>query len=399
MFSSIGSNGSMRNYLRHFNQRHPQPERTIPRIYEERMPSLAPDRPMYELLTVSNSMLEKNPGQLLCSLHPLVNCPAPKIMINFINDSGKVDEGTDIGGLSCEFLTKLFKGLVSEKNGPLNFERHLPVMRGEALTVEEKQGYEVIGRLMGICINEPSIRTGSNFPPSFFDALRVISADEAQKGPVFTTALKVFQALEPSAKIAVSCLRSKNLDADGLKNVALNWAYPEGAPSGAEPTQEEIKNTIMRNLKVWQRVQPLFSIAHGLQRSCEMKKEQWDAIRQRGFIDLSQEIQGVAISCEKIKVEGPDCQQKEYFKQWLKEASPDLLELFVYVATGSTTLNMDMNKITIEPANQEFQSLGFPKFSACTGNVIIPEYEDYKTFKEVLETSLEGFRNGGFTIA
>lgn len=365
----------------------------------------------YDVLLISKTQLEKSPGQLFSSLHSkIMKSRATYLMIHFIDDAGNVERGSDMGGLSREFLSKLFKGIVSEKKGPLVFEENMPLLKGFARTNdEERHGYEVMGRLMGLCINEPTLRTGLNFPPAFFSALREISEEDAQKGPEYQTVLKVFLALDPDKEIAIRCMRSKDLNGDGLKTEALNWAFPDGAPV-PEPSQPIIQQAIFQNLKAFKRVAPFFSIVEGLLYSCEVKGIKWDTVRTKSFIELSQAIQGVAVSKEKITLVA-EGQPKVFFERWLDEATPEQLELFVHVATGSTSLEerKEMNCIHIDKATETARedimateedivttADGF-HFGTCGKLVVMPHFESYERFKECWEQTLETFRNGGFT--
>jgi hypothetical protein len=356
------------------------------------------------IIKINFNDLENKPLSVIDDLHQKLsveNKSANDFFIIFKDKEGRQMEGIDQGGLSRDFITRLFSGLVSQESSNLFIKNTetgelTPFFSVNDLTSDEVNQalgrFEVIGRLMGICLSQPQkqMRIGPVFSQPFFNVIKGMTSFDPHKilensDGHRNEIVKLFRLLneENHGKICDLLL----LDPLGdQKSTALDFAFPDRENDNY--SDREIKDAIYKNYEIMERVIPILYIYLGMINILGSL----DEIKNKSSLVLCNEIQGFELSKESLLLEYPlnfNQTIKSYLEKWIQEASDEEFQRFVYMVTGLVrTPDSEMISIAIESLEESSNYLF--SFHTCGQQIEINlKLKDlsYEQFKEAIELS------------
>ena len=291
-----------------------------------------------------------------------------------------------------------------------------------ALNELEKKRFEMLGKLFGMCNSSDNFLIGSLFDESVFDGLCAFSdldldvefnqlSDERR--------MEIYEQKVGDDPNLQKLFRFANSDLDDLDDNQLLesvwFAFPDGdfpdelgdeseigdVRENYEVVRDALKGQIMMLMNKDKSLPALFMIARGLRNHIDSVDDPvvmgghdldqpWDLLRLKGGENLLEQIQGALTSqilIEKLNFDfGVSDTSSGFLKIWIEEVEQENLVKFVKAATGSPSLGRDGVISVAQNGNGEDY---LPEFHTCTNQIVIPDYDDYDTFRQKLELALK----------
>jgi|GEM_PF-3281009 len=293
----------------------------------------------------------------------------------------KDSEREDAGGLTRDFITKLFKALSKDPRvlGREPFENDERVFLRCIRDREDKKtqirAFKAIGVLFAHAYKNNRFTTGQRFSPAMF---------------------KIIHALLNTEKPLYHHSEITDVDSDQYKRlfqIFLRNEYPELLKN----QEEEEKGFDLSDLQVGFNEVLLAStvVAQTMKKellSIGMKKEEIKGITVKG---LSVGVQG-AISAEKVisalRYPNGEWEQSKGLEAWIRGLSKKDLEKFVWTATGSETLHPEV-EIEVRVING-IEEGSLPAYHTCSRELHIPRYPNAETLAKKFQQSIENLDKG-----
>lgn len=339
-------------------------------------------------------------------------------------------EGIDAGGLSRDFVARLFKRIFDKKNpcSPVaEFEGFLlprvepnPASpEGVEIPNESKFLYQTIGMIFGAALSKAdaySFAIGPYFHSVVFEMLSALSLEDLKALPEYFHTLDDFSAHQHVLKKLLSCyLASRMTQNEQTKETASqvaaffidNYFSSQNLhelvtdPHEIFSSAEEVLNMFPNADQI---VLGVLSIAQGLYQF----RGDW-VLDANSPINLQLKIEGYFSKEDVVRAlswqEGENSQANEQIKKflirWVTDENTSLKTLseFLFALTGSYTLikdkNLQVQFLSADDSNGGI--LWYPRYYTCNFLMEIPRnYPDYETFKAKLEESIvmaiEGFQ-------
>lgn len=319
--------------------------------------------PMQVLLNFYNSILENN-GRLLS--------------VKYIGSSG-----VDAGGLTRDFITRLFKFVCSVDNLPMKSEDQgiLPKIDGEVSSISKKdqiQHLKAMGAIFGAALFNRAFTTGAYFHPVIFEMIKALSLKEIESIP---------EDLADSRNLTLQTLQK-------LLKPLLMAVYPSQFPDASaldeafaqDVTLDSLGSTVGEFLEGYPEVTNIALAVAVIAKA--MKKqlgEEFESKIPATYQELSKLIQGTEVSREAVleALEGLDTEQ---LKRWVNQATPEQLKQLVFSITGSTTLRFE-SKLKVNMINSDETAF---YFHTCFSSVDIKKGLSEEEFKLQLDASIQG---------
>jgi len=289
--------------------------------------------------------------------------------IKYINQAG-----IDLGGLTRDFITRLFKA-ISEKSQRLT-------------DVEDftQEALEAIGTIFAYAIRSGSFTVGQCFSPHMFKTLRALLQHN-----YIPSECSDFAKLDNEAYVEAMKIHLQSKFPAFFRSEDDVVAFLDGSrvPDGVDV---EMFN------------QPLFAraiIANAMRRQLLSLGVRANQIRGYTAKSLSQKIQGAISTAEVLNAlefrsarNGVD----ENFKAWIRGLDLSELKKFVWGVTGSETLFVN-TKLTIEVLSPLMPQSRLPTYHTCSKTVKFPAYSDRRVLREKLNRSLQLLDEAGVALA
>lgn len=385
-------------------------------------------------ITVNRNELTHTPEKVLEKLTEQCYRLAPRVTLFKVIFAG--EQALDAGGPGRDFISNLVKGLIgrapytftSESGGALpSCDERTKVTISHlvgretlpALTEKEQLGLETMGALFSWSERMANYPIGQIFCPILFKILASYHSSELLI-PFHSLApasiLRLFQARESDNPVTQKMFRlstttPEQLEANGeltdelLYFVYPNVDFPDHFTTEKKPDlqklkgnfqlfQQSIKEQLYRRALQDRSLPAVHAIGMGMIKGYSNQESEWGQVRQRGAETLRQRIQGTlskdfvnrCFGCSNLKIKG-------YFERWFHDANIKELENFLKAATGAPSLapGQVLHVSQVQDLSRRIA------FHTCAGQIDVPEYANYETFKHMLEESII---NGlhGFTL-
>ncbi len=302
-------------------------------------------------------------------------------------------EGVDQGGISRDFISKLFNALCSSEKTNLPHNEScasgfLPQIDPDFSLNEAKQlsCYQTIGEIFGFALNQhQNILIGRHFSPILFQLIHSLSSEEiihlAQEADETTKKFRD-QLLTIFLKSEFSYLSDKKIQQ------ILDNTLPENLQEDSKNCEEFLQSIGFPKILAATR-----AISESIPR---FLAGSWDEMKGASPQELANKIQGSLtkeLVLNALKMNGAQNEQTEqHLRMWLDEANEQDLEQFVLAISGSPTLNPS-STLNIYLYSGEGGKL--PIFHTCGYTMdLSTEYTDFEMFKSKLEQSLSSVADG-----
>jgi|GEM_PF-4825316 hypothetical protein len=355
--------------------------------------------------------------------YPKTNLLELLFLIDFLNYFPKIKYvdslGNDGGGLTRDFITKLFEALCNESSRysllmKSENDRLIPQLKNAASIsraeqLEELRSYQAIGAIFAFALQDyQSIRIGTHFHEVLFQMIHVLTESEIDSLPLdLDEFLHLDRILKPIYhKLLIIYLRTQYPHTFGFPDITdseINEAINQFVENGKIPQalQElyegqdvpDIKADFLKDYQINNTIAATLVIAKSMR--YYSKKDPWDIIKTDSPATLEKQIQGSFHKQEILAALRWDAEHEvtqKFLKDWVDAATDAQLERFLCAMTGSSTLSSNRQLYIHLFDNKSF----LPTFSVCTFTMNLPKnYPNYAVFKEKLEKSLahaEGFQ-------
>ncbi len=319
-------------------------------------------------------------------------------------------DGTDIGGLTRDFVTKVFQTLCHPDQNKLPLlaveGRYLPKVKvgPETLSLEDQlTSYAAIGMLFARAINgDPSlpngsVTTGTHFHPVLFSMIHALTPDEMTLIP----ALPEIQL--KLARIYLKQQFPQFFKPEGVAEPEIDEEIAQLMNGVVSPRLQEagLDADFFEEYHVKSVVRATLVIAKSMHEALALP-DQWAAIVGNSPEVLRKKIEGSLTPALVISAFGledePEDTRRGMIKRWIREASPQALENFVFSLTGSSSLAHDQ-RLRADLCESLNNPENAPVFHTCGQYMDLPRYPTYAIFKDKLEISIASSLIGGFGLA
>ncbi len=327
--------------------------------------------------------------------------------------------GMDEGGLTRDFVTKMFQALCHPDQTSLPLMeiegRYLPKLESApppALPRDEQiKCYKAIGMLFARTINgnpsfgrgKDSVTTGSHFHSHLFAMIHALTLNEMNLLP------------DPLMEDSVPAIRLK------LTKFYLKTQYPQiFRPNGIEEAvidgeiaqlmngmvsdrlqRNEVTEDFLKDYHVNSIIQAILIIAKSMHNTLSLP-DQWAEIVGNSPEALRKKIEGsltpdLVIDAFELRNEAEET-RRGMIKRWIRTATPEALKNFVFSLTGSTSLapGQRLGAHLCDALNNPENA---PVFHTCSQYMDLPRYDTYEIFEAKLAISIASALAGGFQLA
>lgn len=369
-------------------------------------------------LKINQEELENYPANIMLELHEELFKKHPNannLHVQLYLDDNTSNPAADLGGVSSSTITDLFTGITSKN------DKKIFVMRGGVPVLNEKQktltptqvrGYEVAGRLMGLCIQRRRYKIGGIFAEHLFEALHFIDSRAAETNTLNDeTLLNVFKALNGKEKVIAQLFNFLNeIPQDKVEEAKSVADFDES--NDPSLIKNAIRSKLIEMAKNDLTIPFLFPITRGLILSCTALGRNWDQIRiAKSPQELEQAIQGMVISpllvnkklfvtkSENSLVSYEELHQIEkWLKEWTQEIPPQTLTNFIYLMTGKTRLAGVTLTANVYKTDGNYKE-NWPVFHTCFDNFEIPLYESKQMLDKQMRAGIDYTLREKFNMA
>ncbi|MBX9743696.1 MAG: hypothetical protein K2X08_00615, partial [Chlamydiales bacterium] len=367
-------------------------------------------------LEINRENFSKDPKKLLLDFYQAV-----KELRAFPRIQFKGEAGVDAGGLTREFVAKLFEALGTspEKFGLFaeqTLEGSLVLKFDDQMTIELRNCCIAIGMVFAFALkNHQSIRTGQQFNKNLFHMLHVLDNDDIafivekgqnlldQNSNNYKLLLNKFYKKMHADLFAplgasdeeVSAAISMFVD-EGKIPACMNDIFAWSEDMTYSEKKEEIDDRMINHATLHATI----LVVMGMFNEGGIKASSWKEVKGESPTELKLKIEGFVVSKEGVlnalKINQKDSETETWLRQWVNEASEEELTRFVQFITGSTVLAPDTKlRVHLYTADSEEIKWKLPNTHTCNTTIDIPNnYSDYKTFKEILTGSLRSVEHG-----
>ena len=326
--------------------------------------------------------------------------------IYYIKD-GEISKGVDTGGLSRDFVTRIFKSIFAKKADEwhlmcLNFTSKEGV---EPLALEsESLSYQVLGQILLRCyLGESNFTTGSVFRTSFFQSLLNFrtSSDNEQVKIYINFKLEEESMKKIKDEITSDLDPEKNFDAAYAACALVELEEEIDIKCKThEDYQKYIWPEIVKAAKSNGYVRAISWIAAEFKKG--LVKSDLENLNQMSAIALQEKIQGrltAKLLKEKTKYEksshlilDKDLDKvKIYLENWIDSRNSDELTLFLEGVTANSTLGKSNIKIEVYHSGEQF----IPRAHTCYFSLeVSSEYKNQEAFNKAIQIFLDHSRTG-----
>jgi hypothetical protein len=332
----------------------------------------------------------------------------------------KKEKGYDLGGVSRDFVTKIFTNLCKKEQKELPLKeveegtsslfipqiKDDPIPQGELSKADKIRCYESIGCIFATPIIGQDLLIGHHFHPIVFKMLHCLTLKDLYKIPVQLESFneipieirrKLFEVyiknMYPSIKLSTEEINNLFLEKDCI------------LPDKIKSYDEDLKTTqdFFKWIEFDSIALPIAIIASSIEKN-PFIRNQWDDIKATKIKtpQILQDIIEGALSKETVlnalNWNGNfNTNTKEFLNQWINEASSEDLKKIVFAITGLSTLKAN-TKLTISCHNDNSRPFAF---RTCFFSMeLFNGFKDFLSFKEALDKTLMVIPTGpSFTIA
>lgn len=374
-------------------------------------------------LYIREDYLKNNPTQVLNYINSQIDGQPEfnQLSVNYTDAEGQTLPGTDVGGISRDFLTKIFRSFVDNGNksgSPLVTYDTIDDQSGIIPTLnkpEAERNLTALGRLIGICLSNDEYLSGNIFNDHLFAALSNLSAEEAlsliENEPSPEILAKLFKALNPTNYLVANSSKLDELNNEDLKAI-LEFVYDYDVPKGifgaefdAKKTKENInilKAQINKylsesdDIKNNRRVLGAAKIIGGI--ASQVGQDYWtNHISNKNPAALNSRAQG-AMTKEMIldqvrRTANP--QVRGYLLRWVDSNTLERASKLIEAMTGSPTLGPRPLRFQIMAGD----TTSLPSFHTCFRQIDLPIHSTYEEFAQKLDISINTSLSQGFDQA
>lgn len=364
---------------------------------------------------VDLSKLSQNPTEVLSKLSEYVKTYHAFPSIRFWDAEEGLTRGVDAGGLTRDFITKLFQALSKKVDDERTL---LPTKDQGALVVPlvdsrssisvdaQVKHYELIGYLYAHALKSSDankIKTGPLYHPAVFEMIHALSADDISRIPpnlskvgdvpqdIYEKQLKLYlksqcpQYFPPDAlDAAIEAFVTHGTVTEQMKAI---WPKDDDDPAAVDVTKEEV----MPSVGFDKAILPVLIIG----RSMKENGADWDAIRAKSPADLEDGIQGrltkeiaiAAIRDDNENLNEAKQRKKDFLIKYIEESTFEELEKLCYAACGSRVL----------PPVKISSSNAGPGFHTCFRSIDLPVCANFEEFKPLLSAAVDLAQAGDYS--
>lgn len=342
------------------------------------------EQPLSPGFQVDPSKITEDPNPVLKELLPRLQTG----VIPIIKYTGS--EGADAGGVSRDFVTRLFAAVCDRE------KKHLPMEEenGKLIPLIENEtqitSYRAIGALMAFALQKTKdILTGSYFSMFFFKMMHSLLREDVEKE------VKSYSDIPKGVCEKFFEIYAKErlrLSEDNIHEI-LRGNVPESVSelTGYE-SKEEFFTEIFKKMSLACYIISRSLISH------LKNPSNWNNLKGENPTILGQKIEGLLSKDQVLRSLRWKREQEKtqgYLTRWIEECSEEELGCFVWAITGSKRLSAN-GTIEIQLYDDDNPHKKLPIFHTCSFTMDLPDgYPDYDTFEKKLKeslTSVEGFQ-------
>ncbi len=292
-------------------------------------------------------------------------------------------QGVDAGGITRDFLTRLFEALYStdrlrSRLWSIQDPQALPIPRtGPARS--DRNRFHKIGIVFGeILSGRLQATIGERFSPTLFAMIHSLTEHEVE-------GIEIGQNIQMDQETVARLIRIYATAQFPFMTAQEIQEMTDGElPERFETDEIHTLEQFFTDHGFYHMVEAAVLIAQGI----STRINDWDEIKGETPAALMQAIQG-AITPERIMASlvwsNPNGHRQDFLNRWIREATPDQLKKFLFSISGSETLGR--RALTVFSYTSQ-NPLTLPSFHTCNLQIDLPQYENYEQFKERFEYSL-----------
>lgn len=352
-------------------------------------------------LIVNVDQLKENPLAVLQQALQLFDTHKSFPKIRYETAAGIDAVGIDEGGITRSFMTDLVNAICHPKPPKIRQLQMIETDIGLVPKAEDARPYQGMGMLFAVALNRHrSVLLGRHFHPILFKMMHLLTQEEMNHIPPDVTSLNdIPQAIQNKLlKLYLKDELPSAFGAPGMPEEALTAAVDAFVENGT--INDWMANTILVSEReeflsergIQQILLATFAIAKSMQQRIKAP-DQWNTAKGVSSEELRLKIEG-ELSKEGVlaafDLETVENQNTNWLFQWIQEASSEQLERFVYSISGAPVVLPNQTFIIRSlPASHKL-----PAFHTCFYIIDLPRYNNYETFKEKLELSLQNIAAG-----
>ncbi len=288
-------------------------------------------------------------------------------------------EGNDLGGVTRDFITRLFQALFPKKSdrGGSHLQAeydNLELPIPQTPSVDGLCHFRAVGSILGeILAGRLKATTGVRFSPVFFEMLHALTEEEIRRSnePEFQT----------SAYLKILRIYCKSRYT-WLTEQEIGEIVQGRLPQRMETDQDHTYAEFILESGIGGIFSAVLSIASEIASAVS-----WDRDKKETPVQLGEAIQGQFSKQAVIEAlnGNRDTPQKQFLARWINESDEAEVRRFLLCVSGSETVGA--LPLNIHPYQSNVPRRR-PSFHTCSQQIDLPQYADYALFKELLEESL-----------
>ncbi len=333
---------------------------------------------------VTSTSIPQDPVATLSLLAEKMQNSGSPLKIKY-EDSVAVDNG----GISRDFVTKLLDALFKPGTFPTTDPDNGLIIPKFSGKIPEKC-YQGLGLIFADALNQ-EICTGCRFHPTLFQMLHSLTNEEIDK-------VNTEHQQDPYNKILKIYLQSQHqyssINENDLDAFVNNGTVPPHLELGGIDSKEDF----LKDTGIHEMIMSTLMIAQHTKQRLTLRNQSWDAVKGNTPNDLREKIEGRLTKDDILNALQNDesnqfvavSNQKGWLEHWIRASTPEQLENFMYAISGSKALPLGKTLRITDDSDLSH----LPVFHTCSYEVNIPRYQDYNTFKDKFEKSLEHATQG-----
>ncbi|MEI8301289.1 MAG: hypothetical protein WCG10_06770, partial [Chlamydiota bacterium] len=300
-------------------------------------------------------------------------------------------KGIDAGGLTRDFISRLFRSLCGQTSRlPMKIEDEgllLKYDKKASLSIDEQiASFKAIGTIFGAALVNQGFTTGLYFHPVMFKMISSLSLDEIDGVPNNLDNPQMLH--KPLKPLLMALYPAQFPDADALDEALAN-----------NTELETLGTTVSEFLDDYPELEQIVLAIITIAKAMKEHLGEDDVLKLLlPFEELSNRIQGIAVSRENILTSLGNDPSADQLKRWVDQATDDQLNQFVFFITGSRSLHPGV-PLSVNLLNASFLNDGAFVFHTCSKTIDIMIGQSDADFKLRLDASLEGEEAPGFNLA
>ncbi|MBM3183844.1 MAG: hypothetical protein FJZ64_00880 [Chlamydiae bacterium] len=348
------------------------------------------------IFQVSYPNLQREPISVLLALQIFRECNLPFPLIRY-ETRGLVDTvGIDVGGITRDFITRIFKSIFENRIFPLREDNgsFFPLLEGaDGEKKTQISTYQVIGWIYALALRGyQKIQTGQYMHPDLFTMIHALQDAEVQALPdriedISQIPERIYKRILKSyLKLQARHLFGPDTADHGVIDRDIDVFVENGTINAYSSAVYQTRDELLEGAQANEGILAVLNIAKSMHKHIE-----WFLVERKTPEELEETIQGrltkecVLRALEKRDGTDTDFQAvKGYVERYVQEATDEELADFVWAVSGKKSIALG-ERLYITACVQSEQ---LPVFHTCSRQMDIPHYPNYDTFKILMTRSV-----------